>query len=87
MSTGDRWTCRAYCRGCGVRVYSVQGLPECSRPDVERLLVWIRANTRRAHCRANPDCRGFVLRWDWERFVPTPPKLPKHSVVQLRRAS
>lgn len=67
---GARWTCRAYCQGCGVRVYLVERLPENSKADVERLLGWIRANTRAEHRRAHPGCPRFRIRWTWEPWAP-----------------
>src|SRR5580693_7170497 len=68
--SGEHWACRAVCRGCGEKVYSVSNLPTASKPEVERLLVWLRGNTRAEHERARPDCKGFRLRWRWSRYEP-----------------
>jgi hypothetical protein len=66
---GERLTCRAWCQGCGLAIYAVEGLPEGSRGEVERLLSWMRENTGKEHRRTR-GCRGFKLRWEWERFAP-----------------
>lgn len=75
MPKASRWSCAARCQGCGVLVYRVERLPESSMGDVERLLVWIRNNTRAEHRRAHPHCRGFRIRWAWAPWVPEKEKV------------
>ena len=60
-----KWECRASCKGCGTTVYMVTALPESARDEVDRLLRWIRSNTKIEHRDRYPDCKGFrlVVRW------------------------
>jgi hypothetical protein len=90
VPAGERWTCRAWCRGCLVRIYVVENLPESSKESVDRLLDWLRENVRREHNRENPACRGFMLRRTWEKSeppAPVVPKLPRLVRAMIRRSA
>jgi hypothetical protein len=65
----ELWSCRAFCTGCGSRVYSVDRLPESSRDEVERLLKWLRRNIAKEHREAHPGCTGLRVRWTWSLIV------------------
>lgn len=63
---GERVSCRAYCQSCGLKIYAVEGLPEGSKAEVERLLVWMRANMKGQHQLRG--CKELRMRWEWSPF-------------------
>jgi hypothetical protein len=67
--TEERWSCRAFCAGCNARVYSADRLPASSKPDVERLLLWLREHVGKEHREKHPGCIGLKLRWTWTLLV------------------